>query len=201
MSCTIKNIGIKVTAAVSVAVILLLAVSCSNKSNNFRDNIGERDKVPSLAADSITTLISDSGRVKYRLFSKKYMVYDKLEDPYWYFPEKLHFESLDDSLNTDITIDCDTAYYFMKRKLWQLIRNVYVHNSKGETFKTSLLYWNQNTHKIYSDSFIKIEQKDVILSGYGFESNQSMTKYTIFNPNGPIFLDEDDSGADSRTSE
>jgi len=54
-----------------------------------------------------------------------------------------------------------------------------------------LLYWDQNTGKVYSDKRIRIEQIDRIIIGQGFESNQEMTDYKINNMEGIFYVDED----------
>ena len=144
-----------------------------------------------MTTDSVTTLISDSGRIRYRVLTPLWKIYDKAYEPYWLFPKRLHLERFDDSLRVESVIECDTAKYYTRRRLWELKGNVLIVNLQGETFETSLLYWDQRIAKVYSDSFIRIEQRDVILSGIGFESNQTMTKYTIFKPNGPIYLDNE----------
>lgn len=58
------------------------------------------------------------------------------------------------------------------------------------------MFWDQGKEKIYSNQFIRIEQPDKILTGYGFESNQQMTEYQIFNNTG-IFTVEDTAPADT----
>ena len=61
------------------------------------------------------------------------------------------------------------------------------------------MFWDQEKEKIYSDKFIRIEQVDRVLTGYGFESNQQMTEYQIFNNTG-IFLVEDTAPSDTTTN-
>jgi hypothetical protein len=60
----------------------------------------------------------------------------------------------------------------------------------GEYFTTSLIFWDQKLQKIYSDKYIRIEQQDKIITGIGFESNQSMTEYKIFNTTGIFPVNE-----------
>ena len=55
---------------------------------------------------------------------------------------------------------------------------------EGKTFETSLLFWNQKEEKIYTDKYIRIQEEDKIITGIGFESNQDMTQYKIFNSQG-----------------
>ena len=70
-----------------------------------------------------------------------------------------------------------------------------IKNRKGERFNTELLYWNQATEKVYSDRFIRIEQPDRIITGYGFDSNQQMTIYQIRNMGGIFYVDEEEQKA------
>lgn len=49
----------------------------------------------------------------------------------------------------------------------------------NEKFLTQQLFWDQRQRKLYSDSFIHIEQADKVLEGYGFDSNEQLTRYTI----------------------
>lgn len=77
-----------------------------------------------------------------------------------------------------------------------MLSNVHIRSQRGDQFDTELMYWDQKEEKIYSDRFIRIEQPDKILTGYGFESNQQMTEYQIFNNTG-IFTVEDTAPADT----
>ena len=88
-------------------------------------------------------------------------------------------------------IKADTAYYYDKKKLWELRGSVEIQNQQGERFNTELLFWNQDTQKVYSDKFIRIEQIDRIITGQGFESIQQFTVYTIHKPEGIFYVEED----------
>ena len=73
----------------------------------------------------------------------------------------------------------------------ELKGNVEVLSQNGDKFNTELLFWHEKEKRIYSDKFIRIEQEDKILTGYGFESNQELTEYQIFNNTG-IFTIKDE---------
>ena len=77
-----------------------------------------------------------------------------------------------------------------------LISNVHIRSQRGDKFDTDLLFWDEKQERVYSDKFIRIEQEDKIITGYGFESNQQMTEYQIYNNTG-IFTVEDTAPADS----
>lgn len=100
------------------------------------------------------------------------------------FPRGIYVEKFDTLFQTEASIKADTAYYYDKKGLWELIGNVEVESLQGEHFETSQLFWDQKQEKVYSDKFMRIEQEDKIITGIGFESNQDMTQYKIFNSQG-----------------
>ena len=65
-----------------------------------------------------------------------------------------------------------------------------VENLEGKKFETSLLFWDQKEEKVYSDKYIRIQEDDKIITGIGFESNQNMTQYKIFNSQGVFPVSE-----------
>jgi hypothetical protein len=73
-----------------------------------------------MRGDSIVTLISDSGRIRYKVITATWLIYDQAPDPYWFFPEKIYFERFDDSMRIESIVKSDTARYYTKRKLWEL---------------------------------------------------------------------------------
>lgn len=188
----------RITAAVIAAVMLfLLPVSCKKAQTDMIPSFEDRRAVPGMYADSVTTLISDSGIIRYKVIAETWKVFDQAVDPYWFFPEKFYFERFDDSLRVESVVEGDTARYFTLRKIWELKNNVKVMNLSGEMFETNLLYWDQDRHTVYSDSFIRIEQKSQVLTGYGFQSNEQLTKYEVFQIKGlfPIDAEEENDGA------
>ena len=102
------------------------------------------------------------------------------------------------TLLSDSGIKADTAYYYEKKKLWELRSNVHIRNLQGDKFDTQLLFWDEAKEQIYSDKPIRIEQADksIINGQYGFKSNQQLTEYEIYNSGGE-FIVKDTTPADS----
>ncbi len=173
---------IHMTVAIFVTVMCFFA-SCSDKAEHTAA-ITDRAKTPSLRATEVSTVVSDSGVTRYRINTPEWMVYDKAEVPYWEFPKGIHLEKFNTDLDVDAEIRSNYAIYYDKKRLWDLRDSVKAINLEGERFECDQLFWDENTEKVYSDSRIKITQKDKIIIGYGFESNQSLTKYTIRRPEG-----------------
>lgn len=201
MSYKLKNkkymISLSITVAVWAAVMLLLLPSCGKKKA-LADAIDSTQLIPDMNSTEVTTYISDSGMIRYKIITAEWNIYSEIDSPYWAFEKGIYLEKFDTLFNLDASIKADTAYYYEYKKLWKLSSNVHIRSQKGDQFDTELMFWDQKTEKIYSDRFIKIEQPDKILTGYGFESNQQMTEYQIFNNTG-IFTVEDTAPADSST--
>ena len=179
-----------ITIALAMVMFILLSVACSGRKKIVGEAITERDSLPIMETKGVSTLISDSGIIRYRLQAEDWRVFDKKKPPYWAFEEGVYLETFDTLFQMEANIKADTAYYYEKQKLWKLMGNVVIRNLKGEKFNPELLYWDQNTEKVYSDRFIRIEQPDRIITGRGFDSNQQMTKYTIHKPEGIFYLED-----------
>ena len=152
--------------------------------------VTDRASIAVLEARDVTTIISDSGVVRYRIKADMWKIFDKADTPYWEFPDGIFLEKFNLDLESDATIEADYAHYNEVDQLWLLRGNVKALNLDGETFETPLLYWDQKTESVYSDSSIVITREHSIIKGVGFRSNQSLTKYTILRPTGVFPLKE-----------
>lgn len=186
-----------ITIVLGAMVMLLLFSSCSGRKKDLGAAITERDSLSVMDTRGVTTLVSDSGVTRYRINTEEWLVFDRKNPPYWAFEKGVYLEKFDSLFQVEASIKADTAYFYNKEELWKLIGNVDIKNLKGERFNTDLLYWDQRKQKVYSDQFIRIEQLDRIITGRGFESNQQMTVYTIHQPEGIFYVDEEATAADT----
>lgn len=171
-------------------MLLLFTVACSKEVKEVVDATYDPEKSYTMKATQVNTLISDSGITRYRIEAAEWIVFGKAKEPYWYFPEGIYVEKFDTLFHSEASIKADTAYYFDKKGLWHLIGNVEVESLQGEQFDTSELFWDQKKEKVYSDKYIRIQQKEQIITGVGFESNQNMTRYKIFNSQGEFPVED-----------
>ena len=154
--------------------------------------VTNRDSVPVMITRGVSTYVSDSGVVRYKIITDEWKVYDRLEPSHWSFEKGIYLENFDNNLTIDATIIADTAYYYDQQELWELRGNVHINNEQDEQFDTQLLFWNQKTEKVYSDQYIHIRQQKRIITGIGFTSNQEFTDYTIKNTQGIFPIKEED---------
>lgn len=201
MSLQLTNVvyhrNICITIALGAMVMLLLFSSCSGRKKELGKAITERDSMAVMDTRGVTSLISDSGRTRYRIVTEEWLMFDRKTPSYWSFEKGAYLERFDSVFNVELSMKADTAYYFDKDRLWKFMGNVHMQNIKGEKFDTQLLYCDENSKKFYSDRFIRIEQPDRIITGRGFESNLEMTVYNIHKPEGIFYIDEEDTATDS----
>lgn len=166
--------------------------SCSSDKEHAAPPVENRDSLPILKSTGVSTLISDSGIIRYKIIAEEWFIYDKTTPTRWSFEKGLFIEKFAPDHHVEAFINCDTAYYYDQLHLWELRSRVVVKNLKGETFKTALLFWNQDQHRIYSPSYMEINGLTQQLSGYDFSSNEQMTNYTIHNSKGAFPLNEEE---------
>ena len=166
----------------------LLLFSCSKDEVHYAPVVENRDSLPILKSIGVSTLISDSGIIRYKIISEDWFIYDKKDPTYWSFEKGMFLEKYNEDYHVEAYISADTAYYYDFKRLWELRGRVGMKNEKGETFKTSLLFWDQIEHRIYSPAFMEIKGIEQQLSGYDFSSNESMTDYIIHSSKGAFPL-------------
>ena len=191
------QILLNLTTALLVVVVLVGASSCRKDKMDKIAAVTDRKAIPGLHANEITTVISDSGITRYRIYTKQWDIFDKATEPYWNFPKGIHFEKFNENLVIDANFHCNKARYYQNRKLWEFSGKVKAINLKGEMFETEKLFWNQNEQIIYSDSLVKVTQKTKILTGIGFESNQDMTRYHIKQLKGILAVEGEEKSMNS----
>lgn len=173
-------VSMRTLPAMAVGVMLCLMLwACGEKEKETLKGNFNPETFPTMTTTNVSTLISDSGVLRYKIESPIWLIYDQAKEPYWNFPKGLHLEKYNDMFRIEAEVRCDSARFFKDKQLWRLDGYVEVTNIAGEKFLTPQLFWDQRKQKLYSDSFIHIERQGRIIEGYGFESNERMSKYEV----------------------
>ena len=125
------------TIALIAIVVLFLQISCQEEKKTAVAAPDGNNAPPTMSTYGVSNLISDSGRISYRIDAEEWLVYDKRTPPYWAFEKGAYLEKYDRDMNIEAVIKCDTAYFYTDEKLWKLIGNVDIQNIKKEKFFTS----------------------------------------------------------------
>lgn len=178
----------------TILFIVLMAVttivsSCNNTKEHTAPAINPEDSVAVMSSYGVSTLVSDSGVMKYRIVAEEWIVNQNINPSQWIFEKGLFIEQFDDKFHIEAYIQCDTAYYYDLKKLWELRSHVRLRTKDGKIFMSEELFWDQETHEMYSDCFSRIIMPDKEMQGDFFRSNESFTKYNIGNSKGSIDKD------------
>ena len=122
------------TTVITAVVVLIFLFSCSGGTDRAESDIVASDSTAVMSTYGVTTLISDSGRISYKIEAEEWSIFNKRRPPYWSFEKGLYLEKYDRNMNIEATVKCDTAYYFNEDKLWKLLGNIDIKNSKNEKF-------------------------------------------------------------------
>jgi LPS export ABC transporter protein LptC len=86
-------------------------------------------------------------------------------------------------------LTADSAVIDDKTKNMTAIGNVVVvSDAPPRTVRTSLMMWDNARQKLHSTAFVSIVSPEEILQGYGFESDQNLEHYVIYNVSGQTML-------------
>ncbi|MCM1255897.1 MAG: LPS export ABC transporter periplasmic protein LptC [Duncaniella sp.] len=183
MSSFCKMRLLPIVVATILVAMGLVVTGCKEDNPLATANI-DAAHTPTMLTRNVETLISDSGVTRFRITTPIWYVYDEAEEPFWRFPDGIHLEKFDLFFRTEATVVADSATYLKNKQIWRLDGNVNITNVMNEKFLTNQLFWDQRQHKLYSDSFIHIERPDKVLEGYGFDSNEQLSRYAIRNVSG-----------------
>lgn len=170
--------------------VFMLWVGVSCEIDQERVNIS-RKKIsgPIQVAELVTIDYKDSGTLKARLSSPKIEYYTD-PDPRLLMPKGLSVDFfLDDKTKPHSTLEAGWGLRYEKQHTTWLKNNVVVVNIEQDTLQAEDLVWDEKAHIIRSDKFVRIKKKEEILYGVGFESDEDLTHYKIFNIKGTIYRD------------
>jgi LPS export ABC transporter protein LptC len=172
-----------------ISLVAVLAVSLSSCKKGKKEQVEisfNPDSTYTMKETNVNALLSDSGRTRYKIITQTWLMFSRASEPYWFFPDSVYLEKFDSTFNIEASIRADTAYYYERRKLWELKGHVDISNLKGERFQTSQMFWDQNIGSIYSNMYIRVSKGEFLNEGIGFKSNQNMSKYEIYHPTAEI---------------
>ncbi|MCR5534500.1 MAG: LPS export ABC transporter periplasmic protein LptC [Bacteroidaceae bacterium] len=177
----------------SLTVALGISFSCSTRTEHVAEAINDADSLLFMHVRGVNTFISDSGVMRYHLVAEEWDILNGTEGkaPTWNFYKGLLMERYDEKFHIDLYVQSDTAYLH-EQHLWELRGRVTVKNIKGDVFRTEELFWDLNSHEMWSYKYIRIVTPERELEGTEFHSNEQMTQYYVNNSIGAFPITEKD---------
>ena len=167
----------------------LFVFGCENDEKAIKELTEKKVMVDE--AKSVTLLYSQQGKLKAKLVAPIMLRYNT-DTVYTEFPKSLHVDFYNDSIKVESQLNALYAKYFESQNKVFLRDSVIVFNIKGDTLRTSELWWNQIEKKFYTDKQVRIQTKDKhIYGGKGLEAGQDFSWYIIKQPTGTVLMPSD----------
>ena len=178
-------------------------ISCDEAEEHVAEAVNEKDSLPFMHAIGVSTLISDSGVIRYHLVAEEWDIYNHAERPAtWKFYKGMFMERFDTAFHIDLYVQADTAYLH-NQSTWELRGRVKVRNTENTRFFTEELFWDMDRHEMWNHMDMRIVTPDRTLRGTEFRSNETMTRYSVSNSVGDFPTEdiENDSVTTNRQTE
>jgi LPS export ABC transporter protein LptC len=173
---------------IALTILSLLIASCEKRLDNIPKS--EILNLPSSATSNLETILTDSGLVQLIMTTPLVEQYENIEKPYSEFTKGIKVFFFDGTKDTMAMVTSRYAKYVTADKLWELKDSVVVLDDKKVKLETELLYWSQEKDLIYTDRFVKLTDKDKIMTGLGFEADSHLKTKVIKKPWAIIYLNE-----------
>lgn len=167
--------------------VAFLLFSCENNIEKIKA-FSSPENLPVVEASNFETMFTDSGEVRFFLKTPKLLRFEGEGKPYVEFPEGIELVKYDENQNIISSITANYAKQFEKEEKWEAKNNVVATNAQGDTLKTEHLIWEEKEEKIHTEEFVRIIREDQIITGIGFQSDQSLQNWRIKNPKGTIYI-------------
>lgn len=174
--------------------ILPCIFACTSGEIRHTQKVKTTDSLPFMHSVGVSTLISDSGVIRYHLVAEEWDIYTpNNQAATWKFIKGLLMLRLDEELDVDLYVQADTAYLHQQRT-WELRGRVRIRNVQGTKFNTEELFWDLNKHEMWNHAYMTIITPERTLEGTEFRSNEQMTRYSVANSKGEFPMSDADGG-------
>ncbi|OGU33783.1 MAG: LPS export ABC transporter periplasmic protein LptC [Ignavibacteria bacterium GWB2_35_6b] len=158
---------------------IIFFISCGEeKINPVIDSTLTEVEIPSQESWNSKILFTEDGKLKAVLYSEHLRKFDDSKE---IFLEgvKIDFYEEDGTKSSTLTSKKGKVDEGLKNMF--AIDSVVAVSDSGVTLRTDELMWNNQKRKITTDKFVTIISPDEEIKGYGFESDQSLDNYVIYN--------------------
>lgn len=162
------------------AALFFVYAGCGEKKVKPNVNSGINEgEIPAQESWDAKVIFSDSGKTTAILYAGHLRVFAESKETLLDSGVRVDFYNPDEVKTTTLTSK--------RGRVEDESKNLYAMDSvtavsdSGVTIKTDELMWRNKDAKIVSDKFVTILTAKEKIQGYGFESNQSLTNYVIYN--------------------
>lgn len=159
--------------------IFILIISCSeDKIQPSIDKTNVQGEIPSNESWKSKVMFTDEGKIKAVLFTGHLKMFE-MQKITLLEGVQINFYNKDQKNTSWLTS--------LKGKVDDVTKNMFAFdsvvakNDSGTVLKTSELMWRQKDQRILTDKFVTITSPKEVIQGFGFESDQHLNNYVIYN--------------------
>jgi LPS export ABC transporter protein LptC len=178
------------TYGIMAAVLICGAAAFSScqKKEELKGTVIIQD-LPAMTSENLRTIYTDNGKTQLIMSAPLVEQYNENQVARYEFPKGITVEFYDGNPTPKGFITSHWAHYSDEAKIWELRDSVVaINNENGSKLETELLYWSQEKEKVWSDRFVKVTEKDQIIMGTGFESDQKLEKVRVKNGSAVLYV-------------
>lgn len=162
----------------------MLFAYCGNTDAEVKQFV-EKEQLPKEVTTNAKIIFSDSGRTKAILLAPEIIQFED-QGGYADLPKGIDVTFFKPDGSVESTIVSDWARQYIGDEVIEAKENVVVESEDGKRLESEHLLWNSRTHKIKSNSVVKLITESEILYGTGLEADENLNNYIILNPVGTI---------------
>jgi LPS export ABC transporter protein LptC len=162
-----------------VIISVLLFTFCSSKrvKPSIDSNLNV-EELPSQESWNSTITFSDSGKIKAILWTGHLKKFDDKRETF--MDQNVKVDFYDSNQQKTSTLTSKRARVEEATNNLFAIDSVVAYND-SVTVKTEEMMWRNKDRKIVSDKFVTLISPKEKIQGYGFESDQNLKNYVIYN--------------------
>lgn len=164
-----------------LTLILLFTLLSACKEEKLKPKIDisiASEELPDQESKNAKITFTEEGKLRAILYSDNIKVIGDKDEK---LLTNMKIEFFDEAENRSSVLTSLNGKIDDKTQDMYAIDSVVAVSDSGVTLTTDELIWKNKTKKITSDKFVRIVSDEEIIEGYGFESDQNLTNYTIFN--------------------
>lgn len=163
----------------SLFLLLLLAFGFSACRESVDVSALEVYDGPINAATDIHLIQSDSAVLRSEIRAAKQLEYanGNLE-----FPEGIDITFYEKDGTVGTTMRADRGYFLKTENLYKGVGDVRVDNIlENQKLQAEELFWDPGEKRIYTETFVTVQDNQTIFNGTGMESDETFTNYKLKN--------------------
>ena len=184
------------------SAILLFSCQASAPQTDEPTESQNAENMMTEYSENLSIVMSENGLKSYHFETPLMEGYTLARDPYREFRKgiKITMFEEDSTSNDAATLTANYAIFYETRKLWEAKGDVVVIQTNGRRLYTQQLFWNQSTHRIYSNVDSRIVDGDEMTDCEGFESDEEMVQWKYRKLKGVTYFTMSEDGGTKRDS-